>query len=659
MMCKPSSASPQQPAPIAAHTQANPAALESLEAAQSQRLIQQLRGQLAELEQQNAELRGEQALLLKRERFFHELADQIPALVSYWTPDLRCAFANRGYLDWFARSAEQMQGMHMQELHGAQLFEQNLPYVRAVLSGAPQRFERTLSRPDGSTVHLLAQYIAHRLDGQVQGFFALISDISSIRQGQEQLHIREERLRAMVDAEPSCVKIVDAAGRLLEMNAAGLQMLKADSLAAVQARGLLAFVQPAYRAAFTDLHRRVMAGANGFLLFEIIALDGTHRWLESHAVPLRDDSGQVTSLLAVTLDMSSSRQAQLALQDSESRWRFAIEGSGDGLWDWDIPAGRVFFSARWKTMLGFSEADIGNTLEEWSARVHPEDLAQAMHDLHAHLDGHSEYYLNEHRVSCKDGRWKWILARGLVVRRDASGQVLRMIGTYTDIDERKQVQQQVQASLHEKEALLKEVHHRVKNNLQVITSLLRLEIRRSDQVATKTVLDEMQNRIRSMSLLHEVLYRSGTFAALNLGDYLRQVATQGVRAQQRNADAIELQLQLAAIPVNLDQAMPCGLLLNELISNCFKHAFPDGRAGLVVVELQLLDERGKVRLCVSDNGVGLPANVAAPSPPGIGLQLASDLAGQLGGQLEIGAGPGGCFSVIFTVQALLISPSAG
>ena len=129
-----------------------------------------------------------------------------------------------------------------------------------------------------------------------------------------------------------------------------------------------------------------------------------------------------------------------ALRESEFRWKFAIEGSGDGLWDWNVPESTVFFSTRWKAMLGFAEDDIGGSLDEWSKRVHPDDLTQTMADVQAHLDGKTPLYVNEHRVRCKDGSYKWILDRGLAVSRDAEGKPLRIIGTHADITERKQQQ---------------------------------------------------------------------------------------------------------------------------------------------------------------------------------------------------------------------------
>jgi two-component sensor histidine kinase len=223
------------------------------------------------------------------------------------------------------------------------------------------------------------------------------------------------------------------------------------------------------------------------------------------------------------------------------------------------------------------------------------------------------------------------------------------------LDARDRSEAALQSSLHEKEALLNEVHHRVKNNLQVIISLLRLEVGRSVQPEVKTVLGEMQGRIRSMALLHELLYRSGLFAALDLGGYLKQVATQALRMQAIHTGAVQLQLDLAPVKAGVDQATPCGLLVNELISNCVKHGFPQGRNGVVLVQLQAVEGAGVaglLRLCVTDTGIGLPLDFEARRNHSLGLQLVSDLIGQLGGTLMIGpvGGPGAVFAVTFVLD---------
>ena len=142
------------------------------------------------------------------------------------------------------------------------------------------------------------------------------------------------------------------------------------------------------------------------------------------------------------------------LRESELRWRFALEGAGDGVWDWDVLQSKVFFSLRWKEMIGYSDAEIGDGLDEWSKRIHPEDMARVMADVTVHLDGKTPVYTNEHRVLCKDGSWKWILDRGLVIERDASGKALRMVGTHTDITKRKQIEFELEQHRHHLEELV-------------------------------------------------------------------------------------------------------------------------------------------------------------------------------------------------------------
>ncbi|MGA2248649.1 MAG: amino acid permease, partial [Verrucomicrobiota bacterium] len=225
-----------------------------------------------------------------------------------------------------------------------------------------------------------------------------------------------------------------------------------------------------------------------------------------------------------------------------------------------------------------------------------------------------------------------------------------------ELTERKLAEASLQASLIEKEALLKELHHRVKNNLQIITSLLRLEAGRSVQPDTQSVLKDMQGRIHSMALLHESLYRSGVFAAADLGLYLGQLTSHSLLALSDKPGLIQLQLDLANISVGLDQAIPCGLLVNELVSNCIKHAFPDGNGGEIRIELHQLAVGPQIRLCVSDNGLGLPADFESRRKQSLGLQLVSGLAQQLGGTLEIGPGPKAVFTVIFTLDGPKDSP---
>lgn len=195
----------------------------------------------------------------------------------------------------------------------------------------------------------------------------------------------------------------------------------------------------------------------------------------------------------------------------------------------------------------------------------------------------------------------------------------------------------------EKEALLKETHHRVKNNLALITSLMRLEGRRSVP-ETRTTLKEMEARVHSVALLNETLYKTANYSRVNLSDYLRQIATHIFEAHAPRIGAVELVLELEPVHLETSQAIPCGLMVNELIMNSLKHGFPDSRSGEVRLSLRR-DGMGRVRLGLVDTGIGLPDGFVMGQSGSLGLNLVEDLARQLGGRLEVGPGP--AFSVTF------------
>jgi two-component sensor histidine kinase len=257
-----------------------------------------------------------------------------------------------------------------------------------------------------------------------------------------------------------------------------------------------------------------------------------------------------------------------------------------------------------------------------------------------------------YRPALKDRVWLLVSA---VPQMSQGGNVEEVVCTFIDISAQFQANLALKSADKDKEALLKEVHHRVKNNLQVITSLLRMESRRSNANETKAVLDDMQARIRAMALLHESLYRTGTFASVDLGSYLRQLSTQSFHTQETNSGAIQLELNLGSVKVGMDQAIPCGLLINELVTNCLKHGFPGVGNGQVSIDLQPLDTAKQWRLRVCDTGVGLPENFEEKRKNSLGLRLVGDLARQLGSELVIT--PNQNKGVAFTVDFYAIEPA--
>ncbi len=261
--------------------------------------------------------------------------------------------------------------------------------------------------------------------------------------------------------------------------------------------------------------------------------------------------------------------------------------------------------------------------------------------------GGGQVWRGEIKNRAKQGSVYWVETT-IVPFLDMQGQTECYVAIRSDITARKNNNDALLASLREKEALLREVHHRVKNNLQVVTSLLRLEAGRIEHPLTQNVLREMQGRIRAMSLLHETIYGSASYAQLDLATYLHSVVTQLFRALEGQPGHITQQLELEPLHIGLDQAILCGLIVNELASNCLKHAFPSGRGGAVRVQLLATGDGKTVRLCVSDDGVGLPEDFQARCDAALGLQLVGELVGQLMGTMAVGPGRAAVFAVSFT-----------
>ncbi|MEB3883118.1 PAS domain S-box protein [Lyngbya sp. CCY1209] len=231
------------------------------------------------------------------------------------------------------------------------------------------------------------------------------------------------------------------------------------------------------------------------------------------------------------------------------------------------------------------------------------------------------------------GKQCWIDTNKIPLH-DRAGNVVGILGTYEDITDRKRAEDQLKASLNEKELLLKEIHHRVKNNLLVVSNLLEFQTDYTDDPALIQLLEDSQNRIYSMALIHEKLYRSTGLDRVNFKEYLQALVESLLESYSSQRERVEVELDLQAIDLNIETANPCGLIVNELISNALKHAFPDGRRGKI--ELQLYRGTGQaIVLAVRDDGVGFPENLDFRHVDSLGLELVCMLTEQLQGEIQL------------------------
>ena len=250
-----------------------------------------------------------------------------------------------------------------------------------------------------------------------------------------------EEIKRFFNITPSMLCIAGLDGYFKQVNPAFSQTL-GFSTAELLAEPWIDFVRPEDRAATIAELEKLSAG-HTTTSFEnrYRTKDGSYRWLLWTAKPYLAES----LLYATAHDITERKTAETALKESEARWQLALKGANDGIWDWNIKTNEVFFSRRWKEMLGYSEDEVGNSLEEWSKRVHPDDLDWVTEVIQDHFAGKTPFYISEHRVLCKDGSYKWILDRGQALW-DEAGNVIRMAGSHADITQRKQAEEKLARS---------------------------------------------------------------------------------------------------------------------------------------------------------------------------------------------------------------------
>jgi two-component sensor histidine kinase len=229
---------------------------------------------------------------------------------------------------------------------------------------------------------------------------------------------------------------------------------------------------------------------------------------------------------------------------------------------------------------------------------------------------------------------------------DELGNLVEVAGIGLDITEKKLANEQIHNSLQEKEVLLKEVHHRVKNNLQVISSILNLQSSYVKDQSTLNILKESQDRIKSMAFIHESLYQTKDFSSINFSEYVVNLSQNLLHSYSSLEHEIKLNLDIQNVFLNLDLAIPCGLIINEIVSNALKYAFVDKKEDAeIMIKMHLMGEN--LHLQIKDNGVGLPKHIDYRNTESLGLQLVVTLVDQLNGRIELDSAQGAHYNILF------------
>jgi len=373
---------------------------------------------------------------------------------------------------------------------------------------------------------------------------------------------------------------------------------------------------------------------------------GTSIWMKVTVSPRLDRHGVVRGMLGVGEDLTAQVNAQTVKEQREREVRlmaFTLNCALDGFCITDLEYTILYINDSFRVLFGYGEDELlGQNIRVLSSSSVPNRFLRDI-DEQIRQQGWSGTVQGRR----KDGSEFPVEVSISVVLND-QGEPVALVGVARDITERVQAEDQIRGSLKEKEVMLKEIHHRVKNNLQVISSLLNLQSAQEQNPAILAALKESQGRVRSMALVHEELYRSNDLSDIGMDSYVRKLTANLFFAYQSATTRVTLDIDVRDVYLPVDTAIPCGLIINELISNSLKYAFKKRQKGLVTVRF---NHDGPVyRLVVSDDGVGLPKDLDIENTESLGLQLVSTLAKQLRGTIEVDRSEGTSFILEFALQ---------
>ncbi len=481
--------------------------------------------------------------------------------------------------------------------------------------------------------------------GTIIGFAKVTRDTTERRQMEEALRERDERLRVALHAARTGTWKWDLRTNLDTID----ESLK--SLFGLEPGQDIKTIDDFYRVVHPDDREQVKAsfertlreGAHLEIEFRVVWPDGSEHWLLDQGEVARDADGQPLYFSGACVDITRRREADEALRASEKRFRLYAENVRDyALLQLDAEGRIVTWNTGAERVLGYAEPEIlGRSVK---VLFTPEDNAAGESERELKTALATGRAIDERWHMRKDGSRFW--ASGAISSvLDERGRLQGFAKVMRDETERRRAEEALRASLKEKEILLQEIHHRVKNNLQVITSLLRLQSEHLTDEHTRGAFEEARNRVQAIGAIHELLYKSPDLARIDFGTYLNRLVNDLLSFYGKQ-DEVKLVTDVTGESLEINQAIPCGLLVNELTTNCLKHAFPMRRRG--TIRVALWQAGGECRLSVEDDGVGLPEALDWEDSPTLGLQLVIVLTKQLDGRVEVQRlNPGTRFEIVF------------
>ncbi|WP_048130292.1 PAS domain-containing protein [Methanosarcina sp. WWM596] len=612
--------------------------------------------------------------LLNNVQFLETLLDSIPSPV--FQKDL-----NEIYVNCNESFARQIMGLPKEMVIGGSSseFKKRIPnelaeiyfkHDRELLDNGGSHYSETrVICADG----VIRDFLFHKatyedISGEVAGIVGVMLDITSrkeaekiIRKGEEIYRIAAEQTGQIVFEHDLKENVVKWAGAIRDVT--GYTVEEFNKFGNVSWAN---HIHPEDRKRALGEFRRFQKTENKFRIeYRFRKKDGNYIHVEDSGIYLRDENGSVRKAFGVMKDITGIKLASEKLHESEVRYRSFMENFRGIAFQMGPDFTLILIDGNIEEISGYRREDFISGKVDWYQLVHPADQEKLFDNRGRLADDPSLFIEHEYRIRHRDGKLRWV--REILQNvSDPAGKKIIIQGTVYDISRQKEAEESLTKM---EEIRKKEIHHRIKNNLQVISSLLELQAEKFSDMEVLEAFRESQNRVATMAIIHEELYRSRNNEALDFSAYLQKLTTDLFHPYTVRKGDVNMQLDIEEIFLGMDTAVPLGIIINELVSNSLKHGFPSGRKGEVCIKLCRTDENNENKsisniinntgakssvdnniqytLVVSDNGLGFPENVDFKNTSSLGLQLVNILVEQLEGTIELENNSGTKFKIWF------------
>jgi PAS domain S-box-containing protein len=548
-------------------------------------------------------------------------------------------------------AAEKMYGYSMDEILGKSVLilfpadlSNDLNYILKIIKRGEsvQNYDTVRLKKDGGLIDVSLHISPiYDLNGIITGASTITHDITARKRVEEQLKKSEEKFREVFNNANDAMFLhkMDGnnPGNFLEVNDAACESLgytKHELMNMnpmdIDSKESIAQI-PTVMENLLKNHKTTFEAVQITKKGELLPVE-----FNTHLFKIQGEN----YILSIARDIRERKNAENALKKSEIKYRTIFNNIQDIFYQTDNNGKIIEISPSIERYSGYKPSElIGKPVE--SVYLNPQDRD----DLIKQIQEKGEVVDYEIVLKTKDNALLYVSTNAHLLY-DSSNQPIGIEGSLRDITERKNIELQLKNSLIEKEMLLKEIHHRVKNNLMIISSLLNLQSRYIKDEESKNIFKESQNRAKSMALIHERLYRSTDLKKIDFGDYIRTLADDLYHTYVMDTHLIHINVYVDDLMLDINTSIPLGLIVNELVTNSLKHAFPQGESGEIDIKFNLHDD--KYQLEVKDNGIGFPKDIDYKNTESLGLRLVTSLTEQIDGDIEFTTGSGTAFKINFT-----------